>query len=648
MKGIRPSNTYIGLYNITEPLNYSLGSDGVRPNILDRKFQFTIRCIDSDFEDEYPLSTYEKISVALRGEIFNLNELAHELEISDKELRNCNISSICCRLYLRYGLDFLCRLNGLFSMVLRDEKEDLLVIAVDRYGLAKPVFYNNNGKRLLFSSHLKTLLGEGTIPREINTQGLALFLKYAYIPSPLTIIKNTHKLGPGERIICKGSGIKIERYVDFKRDQQILLESEATHKYEELFSRSLARRLINIQGEKAGIFLSGGLDSSANIAFSSQISEVPLEAFSVGFEGEKNDERKYARIVAEHYGVPFHEYVFTGDEIEDLPQMLWYLEEPFMENGLFLTYAGFKSISPEIKTIITGNCADQLFGTGGFSGGIPIALRYIIDKAHLAQIVRSLQTYCRNPIFYNDNLFFKIKVMHERISNFNDWFFWGLDDHQLREACSFPIDARTLSPFQNTIDKKKATFEDYYQHSLVHQDIEHYSCQNIIVKTHRMAEMHSVSARDPFLDYELVDFILGLSLDLKRYGSIVDYLCKKTKTKYLHRLAVGEKLPKEILSKQKQGGDILMTLLLKDNRRRRIIFDFLQKEEVIKEFINKTYVDNLIKKYISVSGKRIYWQNFHNMLANQILYLMTFGLWKIIILENKDIPPKASLSEIIE
>ena len=111
--------------------------------------------------------------------------------------------------------------------------------------------------------------------------------------------------------------------------------NDCAEKYVDILERSIQSKMIDIEPDRIGFFLSGGLDSSANVALASRMRGNKFKTFGIGFPDEKFDERPYARIVAKHFGVNFYDYVFKGTEIDSLPQMIWALDEPFMENGLF-------------------------------------------------------------------------------------------------------------------------------------------------------------------------------------------------------------------------------------------------------------------------------------------------------------------------
>jgi len=591
---------------------------------------------------------HNNISALFYGEIFNYDELINMIEWNQSNKKELSFSTLCCFLYQKYGIYFAKYINGMFSLVLRDEKEDILLLLVDRFGLSKPIYYRLSGD-VCFSSHLKRLLRDSNLKKEIDEASLALFLKYSYIPSPRTIIKGIKKLNPGEMIICHKDIYKKERYIDFQTKPTKMSEEEAVHEYTALLTESISSKLETYNNQRVGIFLSGGLDSSANVALAAKLHKCKFETFGIGFNDPKVDERPYARIVARYFGVPFNEYLFDGSEIEDLPKLVWHLEEPFLENGLFLTYAGFKSAQSKADVVISGNCADQLFGTGGFAGGKPIALRYLLEKLHIQSLFSRAKKFTQAPLFYKDNALFKLKVLLDRGLSFNDWFFWGFDDHELKKICKFDIQSSTLDVFPNDLADVPLNLADYYRYSVVHQDIEHYACQNVLVKSNRIAEMFGIYTRDPFLDYKVIDFLLSLELLLKRKGGLFDYFIDNTKSKYLHRLAMENMLPPEILNKPKQGGSINMTLLLDDSNRRKMIFNHILTSNILKEYIAMGYIRKLLDEYEALNNKRIYWQNHCDSIASKILNLLSFSVWHSIIMENtiEDIDIDIKLTEMI-
>lgn len=581
------------------------------------------------------------------GELYNFNELTRKLNMHQDE-KDLMYSELCLKLYSRYGADFCRHLNGIFCLILYDKLEKVFLIAVDRYGTPRPIYYRLSDK-LTFGTRLRYFFKDGYSNSSINIDALALFLKYSYIPSPKTIINGVNKLNPGEMILCKRDRIHVRRYIDFNIIEKKISISDAVDHYMEIYEKSMKRQLDKMENQKIGILLSGGLDSSANVAIASKLKKCDFETFGIGFEDKKIDERPFAKLVAENFGVPFNDYVFSGNEIEFLPQILWHIEEPFLENGLFLTFGAFKSAQDNADIVISGNCVDQLYGTGGFAGGRPIALRYLLEIKNILPLFKFVKKITNMKGFYSDNLLYKSKVLIQRGTDFNDWFFWGYDDEELKKLCNFDFVSRDIKIFSNNLKRSQKRFSDYYQYALVHQDIEHYACQNILVKSYRLAEMFGIIERDPFLDYEMVDFLLGLEIDLKRRGKIQDYLRNKTVSKVLHRIAMNEILPERILKKPKQGGFVSMELLLNDNWKRVKIYRYILRSKTIKEYFNMNFVNNIINYYEAIIKKKKYWPSHRDSIANKVLYLLAFAVWHdYIYVKSGDKQINEKLTTILE
>lgn len=588
------------------------------------------------------------INVVFCGEAYNCDELCKELDIDEGRRSTIPSSHVAGLLYRKYGIEFAKKINGMFSIFIWDEKDNTCYLYADRFGNAFPVYYHCRSGCLTFASRLRLLLQHGNIMREIDKTGLSLFLKYSYIPAPATIIKNVNKLGPGEVLKFKNNSCRVFRYYAFEvNNVHEYNEDEAAEKYIEILGNSIKDKVFDCDPQKTGFFLSGGLDSSANVALAALKGMGNFKTFGIGFKDPALDERPYSRLVAKHFNLEFFEHVFDGSAIKDLPKIVWHLDEPFMENGLFLTYAGFKAAKDKVDIIIAGDGADQLFGTGGFAEGRPIALRYLFDRLHCKNFISDLRNLLF-PLPYKDNLLFKSKVMIDRAVDFNDWFFWGFDEKELEKLCKFPIDRKKINCFSNVIKNTANSFEDYYNYSLSSQDIEHYVCQNIIVKSYRMSELFGINIREAYLDNNVIDFLLSLRMNLKTKGSSYDFLRGRRITKYLHRAAMKDILPFEILNKPKQGGFIPMGMLLADKMQRKKIFDYLLNSKALQNFFHMEYINKLVHECENAMLKNPYWTAFQDNKVNQVMNLIVFSIWHKVVFEAGDtVPPDADLYDFI-
>ena len=595
----------------------------------------------------------EKLQVLclIDGEINNYKDLQNEF-LTEKATCEGDLNLII-QLYRRDGPQFAKKLNGLFSLAVLDERDSSFILLNDRFGMAHQVYWAQIESRFYFATHLKTLLGIPDIKREIDPEGLNLFLKYSYIPSPWTIFKGIRKLPAGHILTFKKGKVEVMPYWEFPTSSNHIVDmQEAIFTYRELLKKSISRRLG--ANEKVGILLSGGLDSSANVALASECTNKKLKTFSVGFEDPAFDERPYAKIVAQHFKTQHYETSITGKEIEDLPKLIWHLEEPYFEFGLFLTYKGLQAAREEVHTVLGGEGADQLFGTGGFAGGRPAALHYLLKKFHLLGLGKRAAGVFKNPYFYEqDNLAFKLRMLWDRAVDLNNWYFYGYDQHELFKLYRDPKLAVIPSIFpdglvtqlltlrtRNSVSQHPApstlppSFKDFFYETQINQDLKHYVNENVMVKSGRMADMLNLTLRESYLDTEVTDFLVSLDYSLKRSGGLLDHLRGKIKTKLLHRKAMEGLLPPEVMTKPKQGGFVPVMIFLKNQSLRNSIYEHLLNSKIIREYFKTDLLKNLFENYERVQGKEIYWYNFYNSKANRILFLLTFDIWHHFYIKN--------------
>ena len=595
----------------------------------------------------------------IHGEIHNYRNLLKEY--LPKDIPCQGDLDLILHLYRHYGPTFARKLNGLFSLAILDLSDSSFILLNDRFGMAHQVYWTIIGGRFYFATHLKSLLSCPGIRREIDTEALNLFLKYSYIPSPWTIFKGIKKLPPGHMLVFKDGKETVASYWEFSPpDGSVLDLPEAISTYKQLLKESISSR-IGANGQ-VGILLSGGLDSSANVALATQCTEKKIKTFSVGFDDPVFDERPYAQIVSRHFNTEHYETSITGKEIEDLPKLIWHLEEPYFEFGLFLTYQGFAAAREKADVVIGGEGADQLFGTGGFAGGLPAVLNYLLKEYHLLGLSRKTAKILKGPYFYeHDNLAFKLRMLWDRAIDLNNWYFYGYDENELLHLYKnkslanipkiFPDFSNTHHPYTEhpAPYTLHASFADFFYETQINQDLKHYVNENVMVKSGRMADMLDLTLRESYLDTEVTDILVSLDYSFKRSGGLFDHLTGRIKTKFLHRKAMEDLLPTEIMIKPKQGGFVPVMIFLKDPELRERIYRYLLNSKVIREYFRVDYLKALFENYEGVQGKKIYWHNFYNSKANRILFLLTFDIWHHFYIKNNpsEVIP-TSLSEYLD
>src|SRR3989441_6811695 len=277
------------------------------------------------------------IVVVFNGEIYNFSELTTNLIAHGHQFKTRSDTETIVHAYEQYGDECMQDFRGMFAFALWDRRRRRLLLVRDRLGI-KPVYYYAGPDFFVFASEIKSLLQHPRVPREVDPQGVDLYLALRYVPGPRTMFKNIFKLQPGHWLTVDQTGVKSEKYWDIDYGKQASSSERPEHYVEEfahLFEESVRLRLIS--EVPLGVFLSGGLDSSAMLAMMSKITGGErVKTFSVGYEmsgpaeSEARDanELSYAREAAAHFGAEHHEFCLTARDFGNaMPTMFAPLDE---------------------------------------------------------------------------------------------------------------------------------------------------------------------------------------------------------------------------------------------------------------------------------------------------------------------------------
>jgi len=281
--------------------------------------------VDLSAAGHQPMSNEDgAVWVTFNGEIYNHADLRPGLEAKGHKFRSRTDTEAIVHQYEETGEDCLSSLDGMFALGIWDAARDRLVLARDRLG-KKPLYYTVIGGRLLFASEIKGLLAHPDVRRDIDPEGLNLYLTFGNVPAPHTLFLGIKKLPAAHRLICDRLGhMRVERYWSAVPETPwpaYIGEAEAVARVRELLESAVKKRLM--ADVPVGAFLSGGVDSSANVALMSRLIDRPLQTYSVGFEGfgpkENFHDLPYAQRVAKQFGCDHHELSVTADECRGLP-----------------------------------------------------------------------------------------------------------------------------------------------------------------------------------------------------------------------------------------------------------------------------------------------------------------------------------------
>lgn len=303
--------------------------------------------------------------IVFNGEIYNYKSLRDSLITKGYRFNSSGDAEVLLNLYKEYGLDFLSRLNGIFAFAIWCEQDKTLFVARDQMGV-KPLYYSEPQTGFVFSSEIKSLLCDQSISREIDRAAISLYLQYLWCPSPLTPLSQVKKLEPGHYLkVQDGKVVEHRQYFTLPVgiDRDLGFEQSRSLLYSAL-QNSVERQLV--ADVKVGAFLSGGLDSSAVAAFASRkLGAENLPCYTIEFSGAKGegmqDDLPYARKVAKHLGVSLEVVKITPDIIEDLPKLIFMLDEPQADlaplNAWYISGLAHKR---GIKVLLSGAGGDDL------------------------------------------------------------------------------------------------------------------------------------------------------------------------------------------------------------------------------------------------------------------------------------------------
>ena len=480
-----------------------------------------------------------QVGVVYNGEVYNYLELRAELEARGHVFRSRTDTEVIVHGYEQYGVDIVPRLHGMFALALWDAKGRRLLLARDRLG-KKPLHYAALPDRLVLGSEIKSLLLDPALPRELDLEGLDDYLTYGYVAGPRTIFRAVRKLPPAHYLVWQDGRITIERYWDVVlTGEDRRPEAELVEELRALLSEAIRIRLVS--DVPLGAFLSGGLDSSAVVAFMSRHQPHRVKTFSIGFEEDEFNELEYARTVARHFETDHHEFVVRPNVLEDLPQLVWQLDEPFADESAIPTYYVARLARAHVTVALSGDGGDESFG--GYT-------RYVsLDRDPL---VRCVPGWARRALPFDRCIPVGVKG-HGRLRRARlpaaDRYAEGMaafPEPYRRRLYTPDLAARLRG--RDSLTAYTAYFDGAPAMDVVsaaqNADIHRYLPDDILVKVDRMSMLASLETRSPLLDHRIVEFMARLPLQWK---------IRNDETKYLFKRAMTSLLPEDIIRRRKMG-----------------------------------------------------------------------------------------------
>jgi asparagine synthase (glutamine-hydrolysing) len=535
-------------------------------------------------------------AIAFNGEIFNVRELKRSLEAGGVRFRSDHSDTeLVLRLYETHGLDALSRLNGMFAFAILDGKKRKLVAARDRFGI-KPLYYADAGGRFALASELKTLLRVPGVERELDAASLSHFLTLRFVPGERSIFAGVRRLPPGHslEVDLDTHEVAVRRWYRLRFDAD---PAPSRGEWVERVRAGLKDAVVrwNLADVPVACSLSGGLDSSAVVALLAEAGVGDLRTYSLGFTGEDDaalNELPLARALAQRYGAEHHELVVDARELlDDLLAMVWALDEPY--GGGLPSWYVFREIARDVKVAHTGSGGDELFGN--YRRFVPF------EQGRLARFRGpDLERYYVTPSFY------------------------------FSEA-----EKRTLlrDPGPSTVSLLQRVFDESGGHGtrdgVLYLDVSTQLPDEFLHMTDRFSMAHSLEARTPFLDHELVELVASIPPEVRTSAG---------DPKGLLRDAVADLLTPAHLGAPKRGFVFPLARWLRGELRplaeRLLADDYLERQGVFRPGIAERYLAPHVAGRVDESER--------------LWPLLMFQLWhRVYVDERATEPPVSGLESVL-
>jgi asparagine synthase (glutamine-hydrolysing) len=530
--------------------------------------------------------------IAYNGEVYNHRSLRAGLEERGHIYRTESDTETIVHLYEEMGARAVEKLRGMFAFAIWDAKRDRLVLARDRLGI-KPLYYTLSDDGVIcFASEIKALIEGRAVRPEINYDALSDYAANRYTSGERTLFRGVKRLLPGHTLTWSEGRIEIDRYwdVSFAKPVEPLKDEEYVEQFTELFDEAVRLRLM--ADVPLGMFLSGGIDSSAIAAAMSTMVSEPIKTFSVAFAEREANELEYARMVSKMYGTDHHEIVVTPEQFFDsLPSLVYQEDEPIAHPSSVPLYFVSRLAAEHVKVVLTGEGSDELLaGYGKYNRTV---YNLALGRAYRRAVAGGLRGWVKRRVEAIDG---SSKVGRKLSRTFlclepdieNIYFDNYSVFSRARQERLFTGEARERmragGPYETAIAHIGSSDAEDLLDRLLAADLKTY-LHELLMKQDQMSMAASIESRVPFLDHKLVEFAAALPVRMKLRG---------LKTKYILRQAMRKRLPEKILSRRKMGFPVPLGRWLRERFRCVIDEYVLSPRARERSIFNPDYVSELV------------------------------------------------------
>jgi asparagine synthase (glutamine-hydrolysing) len=573
------------------------------------------------------------VCTVFNGEIYNFAEIRAELVRAGHVFRTNSDTETIVHAYEAWGERCVERFRGMFAFAIRDRRKNLVFLARDRFG-KKPLFYAHDGGRFMFASEMKAILSDPSFVRRIDEEAVAAYFRLSYIPAPLTIFTGIRKLLPGHTLTVENGRVRERKYWDLSFvPNHSRTEADFIDEFTQRLADAVKLRLI--ADVPLGAFLSGGVDSSAVVAFMAGASPDPVNTFTIGFgggTGSFEDERTYARMVADRYRTAHREYQVQPELAGITQRIVQSFDEPFADDGAIPSYFVCQIARENVTVALSGLGGDEAFGGYERYLGFQLSRWFTripgpLRSGLVAPLVDRLPESRAGGSGINHLKRFVRGCVDDEATRYLGFVSKAGDNYRSK---LFRSGSGAWSDAVSAVEQR---FVDHYRNAnaddpldrMFYCDVKTYLTDDILALTDRMSMCHSLEVRVPFLDHPLFEFAATIPADMK-----IRWLRKK----YLLKKSLRHLLPAPVLTHRKQGFVGPMSHWLR-NDLRSYALDVLSPRNLARHDLLDT-----------PTVARVLSDHFEGRETNDTLIwaLMVFQTWYDAYIEGRQTP--ASVSEV--
>jgi asparagine synthase (glutamine-hydrolysing) len=559
---------------------------------------------------------FKDLTVDFNGEIYNFKEVRKELEEKGYDFKSWSDTEVILKGYDCWGIDVVNKFIGMFAIALYDKRKEQVIFIRDRAGV-KPFYYYWKNRLFLFGSELKALYQHPAFTKEIDTNSLALFLQFSYIPAPHSIFKHTFKLLPGHYLILdlKTKELEEKKYWDvfdyYNKPSIKIDEKEAVDETDRLLKNAYEYRMV--ADVPVGLFLSGGYDSSSVAALLQTGRSERLKTFTIGFHEAEFNEAPEAKKIAHFLGTDHTEWYLTAAEaggvLDHLPEIY---DEPFADNSTVPTVLVSQLARKQVTVALSADGGDEIFGgyhkfsqAEKYTTKIPSSIQGLLSGT--MSLISPERIFYFNKQYNFSTRYEKMKLIWKKADPVSAMKYIGqyITESEVESFLGKPFD-RYPTFFESGDQVQK---DSGVTNRLLAVDYKTFLVDNNLVKVDRATMSVSLEGREPMLDHRVIEFLAQLPSSFKIRNGVNKWLLKQVVHKYI---------PKELMERPKRPFIAPLMVWFREDLKEQLNYFLSEKCLGKTSVFDPQPIIRLRNNYLD--GKKVNYQKLWQVLMFQLWY----------------------------